>query len=249
MGLLSAKGENKMYDIETKNLVKKYGELTAVNSVNLQVEEKSLFGLLGVNGAGKTTLIKMLTCLSVPTSGKAFVGGFEISENPDKVKEITDVSPQETAVAPNLTVEENLNFFAEIYGIADENYINNIVKSFDLNEVLRQKAKTLSGGWKRRLSIAIGLISKPKILFLDEPTLGLDVIARRELWKIIRSLKGKITIILTTHYLEEAEALCDKVAIMAKGNVMATGTCEELKKIAKTNDFEDAFIKIAEGEV
>ena len=238
-----------MYDIETKNLVKKYGELTAVNNVNLLVEEKSLFGLLGVNGAGKTTLIKMLTCLSVPTSGKAFVGGFEIGENPDKIKEITDVSPQETAVAPNLTVGENLSFFAEIYGITDEKYINNIVKSFNLDEVLRQKAKTLSGGWKRRLSIAIGLISKPKILFLDEPTLGLDVIARRELWKIIRSLKGKITIILTTHYLEEAEALCDKVAIMAKGNVMAAGTCEELKQIAKTNDFEDAFIKIAEGEV
>ena len=238
-----------MYDIETKNLVKKYGELTAVNNVNLLVEEKSLFGLLGVNGAGKTTLIKMLTCLSVPTSGKSFVGGFEISENPDKVKEITDVSPQETAVAPNLTVEENLKFFAEIYGITDENHINNIINSFSLNEVLNQKAKTLSGGWKRRLSIAIGLISKPKILFLDEPTLGLDVIARRELWKIIRLLKGKITIILTTHYLVEAEALCDKVAIMAKGNVMATGTCEELKKIAKTNDFEDAFIKIAEGEV
>lgn len=238
-----------MYDIETKNLIKKYGELTAVNNVNLLVEEKSLFGLLGVNGAGKTTLIKMLTCLSVPTSGKSFVGGFEISENPDKVKEITDVSPQETAVAPNLTVEENLKFFAEIYGITDENHINNIINSFSLNEVLNQKAKTLSGGWKRRLSIAIGLISKPKILFLDEPTLGLDVIARQELWKIIRLLKGKITIILTTHYLEEAEALCDKVAIMAKGNVMATGTCEELKKIAKTNDFEDAFIKIAEGEV
>ena len=238
-----------MYDIETKNLVKKYGELTAVNNVNLLVEEKSLFGLLGVNGAGKTTLIKMLTCLSVPTSGKAFVGGFEISENPDKIKEITDVSPQETAVAPNLTVGENLRFFAEIYGITDEKHINNIVKSFNLDEVLRQKAKTLSGGWKRRLSIAIGLISKPKILFLDEPTLGLDVIARRELWKIIRSLKGKITIILTTHYLEEADALCDKVAIMAKGNVMAAGTCEELKQIAKTNDFEDAFIKIAEGVV
>lgn len=238
-----------MYDIETKNLVKKYGELTAVNNVNLLVEEKSLFGLLGVNGAGKTTLIKMLTCLSVPTSGKAFVGGFEISESPDKIKEITDVSPQETAVAPNLTVEENLRFFAEIYGITDEKHINNIVKSFDLDEVLRQKAKTLSGGWKRRLSIAIGLISKPKILFLDEPTLGLDVIARRELWKIICSLKGKITIILTTHYLEEAEALCDKVAIMAKGNVMTAGTCEELKHIAKTNDFEDAFIKIAEGEI
>ena len=238
-----------MYDIETKDLVKKYGELTAVNNVNLLVEEKSLFGLLGVNGAGKTTLIKMLTCLSVPTSGKAFVGGFEISESPDKIKEITDVSPQETAVAPNLTVEENLRFFAEIYGISDEKHINNIVKSFDLDEVLRQKAKTLSGGWKRRLSIAIGLISKPQILFLDEPTLGLDVIARRELWKIIRSLKGKITIILTTHYLEEAEALCDKVAIMAKGNVMVAGTCEELKHIAKTNDFEDAFIKIAEGEI
>ena len=238
-----------MTEIKIENLNKYYGKIHALKDVSLEIEKNSLFGLLGINGAGKTTLIKILTCLSLPQSGKAEIEGVSVTENPDEIKKIVDVSPQETAVAPNLTVGETLRFFAEIYGITDEKYINNIVKSFNLDEDIRQKAKTLSGGWKRRLSIAIGLISKPKILFLDDPTLGLDVIARRELWKIIRSLKGIITIILTTHYLEEAEALCDKVAIMAKGNVMAAGTCEELKHIAKTNDFEDAFIKIAEGEV
>lgn len=238
-----------MAEIETKQLNKFYKNLHALKDIDLGIQENELFGLLGVNGAGKTTLIKILTCLSKQTSGEAYVHGFSVKDNPEKVKEIVDVSPQETAVAHNLTVRENLDFFASLYNTRDEAYISSVVNAFSLEEVENQRAKTLSGGWKRRLSIAIGLISKPKILFLDEPTLGLDVIARRELWKIINNMKGKITIILTTHYLEEAEALCDRVAVMAKGKVKATGTPAELKAIAKTDNFEDAFIKIAEDEL
>ena len=238
-----------MAEIETKQLNKFYKNLHALKDISLGIEKNELFGLLGVNGAGKTTLIKILTCLSKQTSGEAYVHGFSVKDNPEKIKEIVDVSPQETAVAHNLTVRENLDFFASLYNTRDEAYISSVVNAFSLEEVENQRAKTLSGGWKRRLSIAIGLISKPKILFLDEPTLGLDVIARRELWKIINNMKGKITIILTTHYLEEAEALCDRVAVMAKGKVKATGTPAELKAIAKTDNFEDAFIKIAEGEL
>lgn len=238
-----------MAEIETKQLNKFYKNLHALKDINIGIKENELFGLLGVNGAGKTTLIKILTCLSKQTSGEAYVHGFSVKDNPEKIKEIVDVSPQETAVAHNLTVRENLDFFASLYNTRDEAYISSVVNAFSLEEVENQRAKTLSGGWKRRLSIAIGLISKPKILFLDEPTLGLDVIARRELWKIINNMKGKITIILTTHYLEEAEALCDRVAVMAKGKVKATGTPAELKAIAKTDNFEDAFIKIAEGEL
>ena len=238
-----------MAEIEIKKLNKFYGKLHALKDIDLEIKENELFGLLGVNGAGKTTLIKILTCLSVQTSGEAFIHGFSVKDNPDKIKEIVDVSPQETAVAPNLTVRENLDFFASLYNTSDEEYVSSVVTAFSLEEVENQKAKTLSGGWKRRLSIAIGLISKPKILFLDEPTLGRDFIARRELWKIINNMNGKITIILTTHDLEEAEALCDRVAVTAKGRVMAVGTPAELKAIAKTDNFEDAFIKIAEGEL
>lgn len=238
-----------MCEIITEKINKYYGQIHALKDVSIEIEENSLFGLLGVNGAGKTTLIKILTCLIEPSDGKATVHGYSVTDEPDEVKKIADVSPQETAVAPNLTVKENLDFFAALYRINDKEYIDSIVNAFSLGEVLSRRAKTLSGGWKRRVSIAIGMISKPKVLFLDEPTLGLDVLARRELWKIIRSLKGKVTIILTTHYLEEAEALCDKVAIMAKGEVLAAGTPEELKISAGTENFEDAFVKIAEGEL
>lgn len=238
-----------MYEIITEKINKYYGQIHALKDVSLEIEENSLFGLLGVNGAGKTTLIKILTCLIEPSDGKATVHGYSVTGEPCEVKKIADVSPQETAVAPNLTVKENLDFFAALYGTDDKEYIASIIDGFSLGEVLSQRAKTLSGGWKRRVSIAIGMISKPKVLFLDEPTLGLDVLARRELWKIIRSLKGKATIILTTHYLEEAEALCDKVAIMAKGEVLAAGTPEELKISAGTENFEDAFVKITEGDL
>lgn len=238
-----------MYEIRTEKINKYYGQIHALKDVSLEIEENSLFGLLGVNGAGKTTLIKILTCLIEPSDGKATVHGYSVTDEPREVKKIADVSPQETAVAPNLTVKENLDFFAALYGTDDKEYIASIIDGFSLGEVLSQRAKTLSGGWKRRVSIAIGMISKPKVLFLDEPTLGLDVLARRELWKNIRSLKGKVTIILTTHYLEEAEALCDKVAIMAKGEVLAAGTPEELKISAGTENFEDAFVKITEGDL
>lgn len=239
-----------MIIIETKDLCKKYGEKIVVNNLNLQIDEGELYSLLGVNGAGKTTTIKMLSCLIKPTSGDAFLMGNSIIKNPYKVKEIINVSPQETAIAPNLTVRENLELIAGIYGISKaniKNKVDEIINEFDLNEVENDLAKTLSGGWQRRLSITMSLISEPKILFLDEPTLGLDVIARRELWHIIKKLKNKVTIILTTHYLEEVEALSDRVGIMAKGILKAEGTVEELKKISGKDSFEDAFVELSSG--
>lgn len=242
-----------MIAIETRDLTKKYKENTAVDKLNLSIEQGELFSLLGVNGAGKTTTIKMLSCLSKPTSGDAILLGDSIITNSIAVKQKINVSPQETAVAPNLTVKENLETIAELYG-SDKNEAEKrakeMIESFELSEVAKSKAKTLSGGWQRRLSIAMALISNPQILFLDEPTLGLDVLARRELWSIIEKLKGKITIILTTHYLEEAESLSDRIAIMKKGHLKAVGTAKEL--MAKTNKdkFEDAFIALAsESEV
>ena len=207
-----------------------------------------MFGLLGVNGAGKTTLIKILCGLTRKTSGTITINNFNLDKEIDKIKEIIDISPQETSVANNLTVKENLEFFANIYNNNVANTINDIVDIFNLNEVLNQRAKTLSGGYKRRLSIAIALISKPKILFLDEPTLGLDVFARRELWNIIKKLQKNITIILTSHYLEEIENLCDRVAILSNGKLVKTGTIEEIKQITNTQNFEDAFIRLVEAK-
>jgi len=237
-----------MLSIETKNLTKKFKEKTAVNGIELKINEGELFALLGTNGAGKTTTIKMLSTLILPTSGEIKINGLDIIKDRQKIREILNVSPQETAIAPNLSVKENLEFMAGVYQIPNkEEKINELVKMFKLEEVLKQKAKTLSGGWQRKVSIAIALINEPKILFLDEPTLGLDVIARKELWKIIENLKGKITILLTTHYMEEAESLSDKIGIMAKGNLVDVGTAEELIKKAGTKNFEDAFVKIATG--
>ena len=241
-----------MTAIETKELTKRYKSKTAVDKLNLTIEQGELFALLGVNGAGKSTTIKMLSCLAKPTSGDAFLQGKSILTKSMAVKEIINVSPQETAVAPNLTVRENLQLICGIYGhdkASAEEKTNEFIQSFNLGEIAKDKAKTLSGGWQRRLSIAMALISQPEILFLDEPTLGLDVIARRELWNIIGKLKGKITIILTTHYLEEAEALADRIGIMAKGRLKAVGTSAELKQKAGCDKFEDAFIALAgEGE-
>lgn len=233
-----------MESITVKNLSKNYGKVCALDGVSLEIERGELFGLLGVNGAGKTTLIKILSGLTKKTSGEAFVEGYSVDGEMDEIKKIIDVSPQETAVAPNLTVEENFGFFAEVYGQNDFGYIEELKEKFGLSEVAKRRAKTLSGGWKRRLSVALALVPKPKIVFLDEPTLGMDVIARRELWKIIRDLKGKATIILTSHYLEETEALCDRAAIMAKGKVLAVGTIDEIKKGTGESSFEDAFVKI-----
>lgn len=234
--------------IETKELTKKYKDKIAVNELNLQIKNGELFALLGVNGAGKTTTIKMLSGLILPTKGTIKINNLDMAKDTFKIKEIINISPQETAIAPNLTVYENLDFMAGVYQIKNkEKKIQELVKLFKLEEVLKKKAKTLSGGYMRKISIAISLINDPKILFLDEPTLGLDVIARKELWKIIENLKGKITIILTTHYMEEAEKLSSRIGIMVEGKLKDLGTSEELIKKTKTKNFEDAFIKIATG--
>ena len=234
--------------ISINNLCKKYKSKKALDNVSLKIEQGELFGLLGVNGAGKTTLIKILCGLTRKTSGAITINNFNLDNEIDKIKEIIDISPQETSVANNLTVKENLEFFANIYNNNNADTMNDIIETFNLNEVLNQRAKTLSGGYKRRLSIAIALISKPKILFLDEPTLGLDVFARRELWGIIKKLKNDITIILTSHYLEEIENLCDRVAILSNGKLLKTGTIKEIKQITNTQNFEDAFIKLVEAK-
>ncbi len=233
--------------IEAKGLVKKYKGLTAVDALDLTVQKGELFALLGVNGAGKTTTIKMLSCLTAPTEGDAFVNGFSIVSDAAKVKQRIGVSPQETAVAPNLTVKENLDLMCGIHGFSKEKRgqkTEELSRQFGLMDIMGKRAGKLSGGWQRRLSIAMALISEPELLFLDEPTLGLDVLARSDLWDVIRSLKGRITIILTTHYMEEAEALSDRIGIMKDGRLLVLGTADELKKKAGTDRFEEAFVAI-----
>lgn len=239
-----------MNSIIIKELTKKYGSVVAVNNLNLTIEQGELFALLGVNGAGKTTTIKMLSCLIKPTSGDALLLNDSIVSNPNAIKEKTNISPQETAVAVNLSVLENLEFIAGIYGQNSKTAkkkAHEIAQKFGLENELSKKAKNLSGGMQRRLSIAMALISEPQILFLDEPTLGLDVLARRELWSSIKSLKGKVTIILTTHYMDEVESLSDRVGIMAKGQLTAVGTVLELTTQTGTSKLEDAFVMLSGG--
>ena len=239
-----------MKAVETRGLTKKYKTLTAVDGVDLQIEHGELFALLGVNGAGKTTLVKMLCGLTQPTAGDGFIGGHSIVHESGAVKKLIAVSPQETAVAPNLSVYENLQFICGIYGFSKQKQAKKIAEisaQFHLDEILKRKAGKLSGGWQRRLSIAMALISEPSVLFLDEPTLGLDVLARSELWDVLRGLKGRVTIIMTTHYMEEAETLSDRIGIMDKGKLLVVGSAEEL--IAKTGaeKFENAFIALVKG--
>ena len=233
--------------IKVSNIVKNYKDVKALKGVSLSIEEGELYGLLGVNGAGKTTLIKILSGLTKKTGGEAYIKGYSLEEM-DEIKKIVDISPQEVAVANNLTVYENLLFFQDLYNKKDIDYLNMVVEALGLSDVLKKRAKTLSGGYQRRLSIAIGLMSKPEILFLDEPTLGLDVIARRELWNIIKKFKGKITIILTSHYLEEIEALCDRIGVMSKGEILFEGTAAQMKEKTNEESFEEAFIKIVGGD-
>ena len=239
-----------MSAIVTAQLTKKYGGITAVDNLNLTVEQGELFALLGVNGAGKTTTIKMLSCLIKPTSGDALLLGNSIISASHTIKKKINISPQETAVAANLSVLENLELIAGIYGQDSKTAKKNayeIAQKFKLENELNKKAKHLSGGMQRRLSIAMALISDPQILFLDEPTLGLDVLARRELWASIKELKGKVTIILTTHYMDEVETLSDRVGIMSKGKLKAMGTVQELTTQTDTVKLEDAFVTLSGG--
>ena len=240
-----------MQAIKTMQLVKRYKELTAVDKLDLEIRQGELFALLGVNGAGKTTTIKMLSCLTKPTEGDAMVGGYSVTKQPEQVKQLIGVSPQETAVAPNLSVKENLELICGIHEFSrekTETKIKQLTERFDLESVLQRRAGKLSGGWQRKVSIAMALIGEPKILFLDEPTLGLDVIARHELWDTIRSLKGNVTVILTTHYMEEAEALSDRIGIMKDGKLLAVGTAEGLTRMAGAKDFETAFVSIVKED-
>ena len=240
-----------MTAIETIALTKCYQKRTAVAQVSLKIPQGELFTLLGVNGAGKTTLIKMLSCLTKPTQGEAFVGGYSILTESEKVKSVIGLSPQETAVAPNLTVQENLMLICGIHGFSQDKTatkIRELTDQFSLQEVLLRKAGKLSGGWQRRVSIAMALISEPQILFLDEPTLGLDVLARHRLWDVIRSLKGRVTVILTTHYMEEANALSDRIGILKDGKILALGTAEELIVRTGTTDFEAAFVSLVQED-
>ena len=236
--------------IKINKLRKEYKDVVAVDDLSLEIKDGELFSLLGVNGAGKTTTIKMLATLVKPTSGDAFINDHSINKDEDKIKKLIDISMQETAVARKLTVEENIEFYARLSGQNKEEIENSkkyVYESFGLDKVSKKQAAKLSGGWQRKLSIALALVTRPKVLFLDEPTLGLDVIARRELWNTINKLKGKMTIILTTHYMEEAEALSDRIGIMKDGKLLFAGNKEELFKQTKKKTVEDAFIEIVGG--
>ena len=233
--------------IRTEGLTKRYGRVTAVDALSLTVREGEIFSLLGVNGAGKTTTVKMLSCLTAPTAGDALLLGKSITREPHAVKSLIAVSPQESAVAPMLSARENLALIAGIHGLSREQgkaKIEELTALLGLSSILDRRAGKLSGGWQRRLSIAMALVSEPRVLFLDEPTLGLDVLARSELWDLIRSLKGRVTIILTTHYMEEAECLSDRIAVMRDGRLLTVGTAAELKAETGAERFEDAFIRI-----
>ena len=240
-----------MVTVKTEGLTKRYGDTVAVDGLNLEIKRGELFALLGVNGAGKSTTVKMLSCLVKPNEGEAFVGGCSVTRERRRVKEMTGVSPQETAVAPNLSVRENLALMCGIYGLTkaqSREKIETLTQRLDLQAVLSKRAGKLSGGWQRRLSIAMALIGEPEILFLDEPTLGLDVLARSELWDVIRELKGRVTVILTTHYMEEAEALSDRIGIMKNGRLLVVGTARELMERTHTDRFTDAFVAVVKGE-
>lgn len=236
-----------MFAIKADKLRKVYRDAVAVEGLDLTVAQGELFALLGVNGAGKTTTIRLLSCLTKPTGGDALLNGHSIRTQRDQVRRIIGVSPQETAVAPALTARENLELMGGLHGFPQAKQaqrVEALTALLGLGEVLHRRAGRLSGGWQRRLSIGMALVSQPEILFLDEPTLGLDVLARAELWELVRSLKGKITMVLTTHYLEEAEALSDRIGIMKSGSLLALGTAEELKKLASAQRFEEAFVKL-----
>lgn len=237
-----------MIAVKIENVKKSYKDTKALKGVSAEIKSGELYGLLGLNGAGKTTLISAIAGLIKADEGDITVDGKSVKTDSDEVKRIIAVSPQETAVAPNLTVKENLEFFAELYGKPKDRAII-AMQEFGLTEVVNKRAKTLSGGYARRLSVAAAVITEPKLLILDEPTLGLDVIARRELWKLINARKGKTTIILTTHYLEEVEALCDRICALKEGEKIFEGTVDEMKTLTGEENFEDAFVKISQGEI
>ena len=235
--------------IRAYGLVKRFGNFTAVDGASFGVEAGTLFSLLGVNGAGKTTTIRLLTGLLRPDGGHAEICGYPAGSA--EAARLIGLSPQETSTAGNLTVRENLTMTAKLYGFRDAaSRADGIIDRLGLSGCAGRKSKHLSGGLRRRLSIGMGIVTEPKVLFLDEPTLGLDVIARRELWKFIEELKKSVTVVLTTHYMEEAEALSDNIAVMVNGAVKASGTLAELRAAggcAADERLENVFLRLSEG--
>ena len=230
---MSQAAEGNSFAIQTTGISRTFGELTAVDGIDLNVEHGELFSLLGPNGAGKTTTIKMLCCLLKPTGGTATIMGHDIRTDPLAVKRVIDVSPQETAIAERLNAWENLTLMAGLHGLdkqAARERSGELLEMMALDGRAKEKVKNYSGGMKRRLSIAMALVSDPQVLFLDEPTLGLDPQSRRAIWEHVERLKGDKTVVLTTHYLEEADALADRVAIIDEGKIVALGTPKELKE-------------------
>lgn len=237
--------------IDVMHLVKKFGDFTAVNDVSFSVREGEIFGLLGKNGAGKTTTISILVTILDKTSGEATIYGTDVSKQ-DAARKLIGIVFQDQSLDDELTAYDNLDFHARLYDVkkGKREIINNVLKLVDLSEKANNQVKTFSGGMKRRLEIARGLIHNPKVLFLDEPTTGLDPQTRRKIWAYVKELrdKHKMTIILTTHYLEEADFLCDRIAIMDKGKIIRIDTPDGLKAVVsdkKENPtLEDAFIHL-----
>lgn len=238
-----------MNAIEIDHLSKSFGACTAVSDLTLSIRQGEIFSLLGVNGAGKTTALRMLCGLTHADSGKIRILGHPAGSV--EAKSLLGLSPQETAVAENLTARENLVLAARIHGMSRPDAhraADAMIDRLSLAPIADRCARKLSGGWQRRLSIAMALIPDPAVLVLDEPTLGLDVLARRELWEVVRGLRGKTTVLLTTHYLEEAEALSDRIAVMSGGQLRALGTAGELKSLTRAETFEEAFVILAQKE-
>lgn len=251
--LANGNGATRPVAIAVENIVKRYGDFEAVKGVSFSVTEGEIFGLLGPNGAGKSTLIRMMTTLIPVTSGKAIVAGHNVVDDPDDVRRVIGVIPQALTSDQDLTLEENLIIYAKLYGVPRaqrEKNINEVLEAVDLVKWHDAQTKTLSGGMRRRLEIARGLVHNPKIFFLDEPTTGLDPVSRIAVWEMLNKLKTtrNLTMLLTTHYMEEADKLCDRIAIVDHGNLVALGTPAELKNsVAGANVVEVRFDREAEA--
>jgi len=245
--------------ISVQHLVKKYGDFTAVNDLSFEVEEGEVFGLLGPNGAGKTTTLEIIETLREKTSGTVMVDGKNLDEHPNEIKKVIGVQLQAAGFYPNLNLKELIDLFAGLYNVKTDAMA--LLKSVNLEDKAKNKFKELSGGQKQRFSIATTIINKPKIIFLDEPTTGLDPQARRNLWDLIRELKASgTTVVITTHYMDEAEELCDRVAIVDTGKIISLNTPDALidnliatgferKKKVKEANLEDVFIALTGKEL
>jgi len=236
--------------LEARNLVKKYGDFTAVNGISFVIQEGEIFGLLGPNGAGKTTTISMLSTLFVPTSGEAIIGGHSVTQEAMAVRNLIGIVPQDLALYDDLTARENLSFWGQMYGLSGKalnTRIDEVLEQIDLTDKAKDRVKTYSGGMKRRVNIGVGLLHKPHLLFMDEPTVGIDPQSRRAILDSVKDLnKQGMTVLYTTHYMEEAAELSDRVAIMDHGQLIALGTQAELTK--QVGEMETLILHVGEND-